>query len=138
MSESSPATDRQSNPWVEFDLSPQDGHRSFWSILSWPFGWIPSTPERRLVFYLGATAQVRPAGRHLLPIAEALARPQAPRRRPAFRIGWVAMTPSVRELPVGPMWSRDGIEFTATFSFVLTPLDTPGAIARLEIGRAHV
>lgn len=31
-------TDVQSNPWVEFDLSPQDGQGSIWSILSWPFG----------------------------------------------------------------------------------------------------
>lgn len=133
MTEPSPTTDVQSNPWVEFDLSPQ-GQRSFWSILSWPFGWIPSTAERRLVYYLGATAQVCPAGKHLIPISEALARPKSTRRRPAFRIGWVAMTPSVREVPVGPIWSRDGIEFTATFSFVLTPIDASPAIARLACG----
>jgi hypothetical protein len=134
MSEYSQLTDLHLNPWVEFDPDPQDGPRSRWSVLSWPLGWIPSTPERRLVFYLGATAQVRPAGRHLVPISEALSRPQSPRRRPVFRIGWVAMTPSVREVPVGPIWSRDGIEFTATFSFVLTPIDTSATIARLACG----
>ncbi|MBZ5499140.1 MAG: hypothetical protein LAP85_22300 [Acidobacteriia bacterium] len=134
MSESSQSTGTQSNPWVGLDPLPPDVHRSFWSILAWPFGWFHSTSERRLVFYRGATAQVRPVGRFLLPLSEALARPQSTRRRPIFRIGWVAMTPSVRELPVASIWSLDGIEFTATFSFVLTPLDKTAAIARLACG----
>jgi hypothetical protein len=134
MAEPAQTTNLDGNPWVEYDQSAQDAQRSFWNIVSWPFGLIPSTPERRLVFYLGATAQVRPPGRHLIPLSEALVRPKSSRRRPVFRIGWVAMTPAVREVPVGPIWSQDGIEFTATFSFVLSPLDTQEAIARLACG----
>lgn len=134
MGESSQPIGTESNPWVEFDTSPVDRRRSAWSIVAWPFVKMPSSAERRLVFYNGATAEVRPAGRHTVPLSEALTRLQSTRNRPVFRIGWVTMTPSVRELSVASIWSGDSIEFTATFSFVLTPKNVDAAIVRLACG----